>query len=112
MINSVLVFSIVVIALIAILTYAARLFPYLVFGRGNKIPDMVVYLGETLPPAVMVLLVVYCIRNTSIFIYPYGIPEFSAILLTALLYLIVKNNLIAMISGTVLYMIMTQIIFT
>lgn len=109
--SSVMLYSILIIALIAVLTYAARLFPYIIFGRGNKIPDMIIYLGEVLPPAVMILLIVYCIRNISVFVYPFGIPEFSAILLTIILYLLVKNNLIAMISGTVLYMILIQMVF-
>lgn len=109
--GNVMIYSIIIIALIAVLTYAARLFPYVIFGRGNKIPDMVIFLGEVLPPAVMVLLIVYCIRNISVFVFPYGIPEFSAILLTVILYITVKNNLIAMISGTVLYMILVQVVF-
>ena len=109
--NSVMIYSIIIIALIAVLTFAARLFPYVIFGRGNKIPDLVIFLGEVLPPAVMILLIVYCIRNISIFVYPYGIPEFSAIALTVILYLTVKNNLVAMISGTVLYMVLIQAVF-
>ena len=110
--NSVIIYSIIIIGVIAILTFAARLFPYVIFGRGNKIPDLVIFLGEVLPPAVMVLLIVYCIRNISIFVYPYGIPEFSAILLTAILFITIKNNLVAMISGTVLYMILIQAVFS
>ena len=109
--NSVIMYSIIIIAVIAILTFAARLFPYVIFGRGNKVPELVIFLGQVLPPAVMVLLIVYCIRNISIFVYPYGIPEFSAILLTAILFVTVKNNLVAMISGTVLYMILIQMVF-
>lgn len=109
--NSVMLYSIIIIAVIALLTYGARLFPYIIFGRGNKVPDIVIYLGEVLPPAVMVLLIFYCIRNISLFVYPYGIPELSAILLTAVLYLTVKNNLIAMIAGTILYMILIQMVF-
>ncbi len=109
--GSVMMYSIIIIGLIAALTYAARLFPYVIFGRGSKIPDLVIFLGEVLPPAVMVLLIVYCIRNISIFVYPYGIPEFSAILLTVILYLTIKNNLVAMISGTILYMILIQAVF-
>lgn len=109
--NSVIIYSIIIIALIAALTFAARLFPYVIFGRGNKVPNLVIYLGEVLPPAVMVLLIVYCIRNISLLIYPYGIPELSAILLTAVLYFLTKNNLISMISGTILYMILIQVVF-
>lgn len=109
--SSVMMYSIIIIAVIALLTYAARLFPFIIFGRGNKVPDIVIYLGEVLPPAVMVLLIFYCIRNISLFVYPYGIPEFSAILLTVILYLTVKNNLVAMISGTILYMILIQVVF-
>lgn len=109
--NEVILYSIIIVGVIALLTYGARLFPYIIFGRGNKVPDMIIYLGEVLPPAVMVLLIVYCIRNISLFVYPYGIPELCAILLTAILYFSVKNNLVAMISGTILYMTLIQVVF-
>lgn len=109
--NSVLLYSISIIFVIAALTFCARLFPYILFGRGNKVPGIVVYLGEVLPPAVMILLIVYCLRNISLFQYPYGFPELISVLLTTILYIFTKNNLIAMISGTLVYMVLIQVIF-
>lgn len=109
--SQVILYSILIIAVITGLTYLARLFPYLLFGRGAKVPHMITYLGDVLPPAVMIVLIVYCLRNISIMAYPYGIPEGAAILLTIVLYLTTKNNLIAMVSGTILYMVLIQLVF-
>jgi branched-subunit amino acid transport protein AzlD len=109
--NKEFLYLIALIALMAVLTYGARLFPYLLFGRKGKSIPVVTYLGDVLPPAVMILLIVYCVRNVSFVIYPYGIPEFTAIIAALGLYLLTKNNLIAMVSGTVLYMLLIQLVF-
>jgi branched-subunit amino acid transport protein AzlD len=106
-----IIYSVVIILLMALLTYGARLFPYLLFGRGRKVSPFVTYLGDVLPPAVMILLIVYCLRNLKLTVYPFGIPEFVAIGLAALLYKITKNNLIAMVTGTVVYMVLVQVVF-
>jgi branched-subunit amino acid transport protein AzlD len=101
--------SVLIVALLAVLTYAARVFPYAVFGRRKQIPAMVAYIGEVLPPAVMVVLIVYCLRNTDFLRYPFGIPVVLAGGLTFLLYRLTKNSLVAMVSGTVLYMLLIHV---
>ncbi|MDR0853426.1 MAG: AzlD domain-containing protein [Clostridiales Family XIII bacterium] len=105
------IYALIIIAVMAALTYGARLFPYLLFGRGGKVPPIITYLGNVLPPAVMILLIVYCLRNVVFTVYPHGIPEFLAIAVAAILYKITKNNLLAIVSGTVLYMVFIQLIF-
>jgi branched-subunit amino acid transport protein AzlD len=104
-------YALIIISVMAALTYGARLFPYILFGRGGKVPSIIVYLGNVLPPAVMILLIVYCLRNVVFTTYPYGLPEFIAIAVAALLYKFTKNNLLAIVVGTVLYMIFIQKIF-
>jgi branched-subunit amino acid transport protein AzlD len=107
--SGVLIHSLLIVALLAALTYAARLFPYVAFGRRKEIPAVITYIGEVLPPAVMVVLLVYCVRNTDVLHYPYGIPVAAAVGLTFLLYRLTKNNLIAMVCGTALYMVLIRI---
>lgn len=104
--------SALIIALIAALTFGARLFPFAVFGRGGKTPPgIVTYIGNVLPPAVMILLLVYCVKSVKPFAWPHGIPEAVSIAVVALLYKFTKNNLIAMVGGTVLYMTLIQTVF-
>ncbi|MDR1247245.1 MAG: AzlD domain-containing protein [Clostridiales Family XIII bacterium] len=78
-INDRLVYGILLILLMTLLTYGARLFPYLLFGRRDRAPAIIVYLGAVLPPAVMILLIVYCLRDITVLRYPWGIPSFASI---------------------------------
>ena len=104
--------SALIILLIALLTFGARLFPFAVFGRRGKTPPaMVTYIGNVLPPAVMILLVVYCVKNVRPLEWPHGVPEAVSIAVVVLLYKFTKNNLIAMVGGTALYMVLIQLVF-
>jgi len=104
--------SLLIIFVIAALTFGARVFPYAVFSRGGKTPEIIAYIGNILPPAVMIMLVVYCLKNVSPLEWPHGIPEFASAAAVALLYKFTKNILIAMVGGTVLYMVLIQLVFT
>jgi len=104
-------YSLFIIILIAALTFGARLFPFAVFSRGGKTPGIVTYIGNILPPAVMIMLVVYCIKDVRPLMWPHGIPEFVSIAAVVLLYKFTRNNLIAMVGGTILYMVLIQVVF-
>ena len=49
------------ILVIALVTLAIRSVPFLVFSSKRKIPEIVNYLGKNLTPAIIVILVVFCI---------------------------------------------------
>jgi len=104
-------YSIFIILLIAVLTFGARFFPFAVFSKGGKPPAIISYIGNILPPAVMVMLVVYCIRHITPLVWPHGIPELVCIAVVALLYKFTKNYLLAMVGGTILYMFFVQVVF-
>jgi len=103
-------YSIAVIALLSALTFGARLFPFIIFGRGGRIPPLITYLGEVLPPAVMALLIVYCLRNIDLTHTPNGLRELAAVACTFILYKLTKNNLIAMVGGTVTFMVLLRLL--
>ena len=104
-------YSAFIIILIAALTFGARFFPFAVFSRGGETPKAVTYIGNVLPPAVMIMLVVYCVKEVEVFSWPHGAPEAVSIAAVALLYKFTKNSLIAMVGGTVLYMVLVQAVF-
>ena len=58
--------SILIILVVSVTTFCTRVVPFLVFPKGKKIPAVVEYLGKVLTPAVMGLLVVYCLKDTAI----------------------------------------------
>ena len=102
-------YIIITIAIMAVVTALIRFFPFLLFTK--KVPKPVEYLGKVLPFALMGLLVVYCLKGVSFIKYPYGIPEATAIAAVALLHKWKHNTFLSIISGTVLYMILVQVVF-
>ena len=103
--------SLLIILTVAAATFATRLAPFLIFPKGKEIPKVVQYLGKVLTPAVIGMLVVYCLRGADICSAPYGIPETAAVLVTAGLHVWKRNNLLSIGTGTLLYMFLIQTVF-
>ena len=99
------------ILVIAIVTAFLRFLPFFVFKKIKKVPPYLEYLSNSLPYAVMGMLVVYCLRNTNILTKPYGLPELVACLVTVVLHIIKRNTLISIFAGTVCYMVLVQFVF-
>ncbi len=98
------------IAVMSLVTILLRALPFLAL-RGKKTPAVVSYFGDVLPYAVMAMLVVYCFRNTSFTSAPFGIPEIIAGVLSAGSYIRKKNTLLSIVSGTLCYMALIQLVF-
>ena len=103
--------SLIMIAAISIATFATRAASFLVFPKGKEVPPKVVFIGRVLPPAIIGMLVVYCLRSTSILTYPYGIPELIAGLTVVILHLWKRNIFLSIGAGTILYMVLVQTVF-
>ena len=98
------------VAVVALVTIGLRFLPFVIF-RGRETPKYIVYLGNVLPFAIMGMLVVYCLRNTSLAAPTFGIPETVSVALVALLHIWKKNTLLSIIAGTVCYMVLVQMVF-
>lgn len=103
--------SFLIILVVALTTFATRVIPFLVFPKGKEIPKTVQYLGKVLTPAVIGMLVVYCLKNTPVQEAPHGIPELIAVAVVAGLHVWKRNNLLSIGVGTVLYMFLIQVVF-
>ena len=104
--------SFLIILIMALVTFATRALPFFIFPKGKEVPKIVQYLGKVLTPAVIGLLVIYCLRETKIFSAPYGLPELIAVSGVVLLHLWKRNNLLSIGVGTALYMFLVQHIFS
>ena len=104
-----MIYPIAVIAVIAIVTWFLRAFPFLLFGS-RPLPKIVQYLGKALRPAIMTVLVIYCLRNTTFSQSPYGIPELLACALVVVLQIVRKNMYLSIIAGTICYMVLMRIL--
>jgi branched-subunit amino acid transport protein AzlD len=103
--------TIIMILAIAAGTQLTRWLPFLLFPENRQPPAVVTYLGRVLPPAVMGLLVIYCLKGVSLIAAPHGIPEAVGIAVTALLHRWKGNVLISIAGGTVIYMLLVQVVF-
>ena len=102
--SSYLIGFILVMALATLLT---RALPFLVFRRGGEHP-LTLYIGRYLPPAIMLLLVIYCLQDVNFVDAPHGLAEILASALVVGLHVLWRNALISIGGGTVLYVVLVQ----
>ena len=98
------------IVIMSAVTIALRFLPFILFS-GKKTPKVIAYLGKVLPYAMMGILVVYCLRDISFKSAGGFVPEILASAVVVVSYIIKKNSLISIISGTVSYMLLVQLVF-
>lgn len=103
--------SLLLIAVISLMTILTRFLPFLLFRSEEKMPKALEYLGGVLPGAIMGMLVIYCFKSTVVTKWPFALPEIIATVVVVALYLWKKNTLISIGVGTILYMILVQMVF-
>ncbi len=101
--------SALLVAVMSAVTILLRFLPFLVFRK--RVPPYVAYLGKVLPPAIIAMLVVYCLRNTAVLAFPFGIPELIAALAVVLLQIWKHRSLLSILAGTAVYMLLVQLVF-
>lgn len=117
------------IAVMAVVTFLTRVLPFLLFDRGESPPKLVLYLGRVLPPAVIAMLIVYCLRSPSVAVpaeltasmsgwlaavvsfFAGWAPQLIAGVVVVVLHVWKRNNLLSIFGGTILYMILVQVVF-
>ena len=100
-----------IIIVMALVTYMTRALPFLIWGKQQNISPIIHYLGNTLPYAMMGLLIIYSFKNISFTSYPFGSSEIIAGCTCILLHVWKRNNLISISGSTIVYMILVQNIF-
>ena len=115
--------AVLAIAIMAAVTFLTRALPFLLFDRGGNPPKLVLYLGRVLPPAIIAMLIIYCLKGPLLALrdgFPHllslqaageWLPAFLSVLVVALLHLWKRNTLLSIFGGTVLYMVLIQAVF-
>ena len=99
------------VLIIALVTAGLRFMPFIIFSGDRKVPEFITYLGRVLPYSVMAMLVVYCLKGIRFLKAPFGIPEIISVGVVAVLHVWKRNTLFSIISGTVCYMVLIQVVF-
>ncbi len=102
-------YSILIIALTALVTLLTRALPFALFGGRRETPRTVAYLGRVLPPAIMAVLVVYCLKGVDLTHSPFGLCELAAAAVTAVLHLWRRSTVLSIAGGTVCYMVLLRL---
>ena len=99
------------VAVIALTTAAIRFLPFVIWRGERKTPKVIEKLGKVLPFAVMGMLVVYCLKDVSFMSVSGFLPPLIACIVVAVLHVWKRNTLISIVSGTVCYMVLVQLVF-
>lgn len=103
--------EIITIAMVVAGTMLTRFLPFMIFRADKPTPKYIQYLGKVLPLAVFGFLVVYCLKDVSVFSGSRGIPEAVSIAFVIILHLWKRQMLLSIAGGTICYMILVQTIF-
>lgn len=103
--------QIITILMVVIGTMLTRFLPFMLFPAGKPTPTYIQYLGNVLPAAVFGLLIVYCLKNVSLFTGSHGLPELIAIVIVIALHCWNRQMLLSIAGGTVCYMLLVQLLF-
>ena len=94
----------ITIGLCALASILTRALPFLLLSEKKPTPPI-------LPAAVFGMLVVYCLKDTTLFSGNHGLPELAGILVTAVLHLKFRQMLLSIGGGTAVYMLLIQCVF-
>ncbi len=97
----------IAIILTSFATYFTRIFPFLFFINREP-PPLVVYLEKNIPPMIMVILILYSIKDILWTTAPFGLPEILCAVIVFILHIWKKNPLISIFPPTILYMYLIQ----
>ena len=100
-----------VIAVVALVTALLRFLPFLLFGGSAKTPRMIENLSKTLPFAIMGMLGIYCLKDVHFTAVAGFLPALIAGAVVVLLHVWRRNTLLSILSGTVCYMLLVQLVF-
>lgn len=103
--------KIITIAMVVLGTMATRFLPFIIFPAGKKTPPYIQYLGRVLPAAALGMLVIYCLKDVSIFTGMHAIPELISIAMVTALHFWKRQMLLSIAGGTITYMLLVQFIF-
>lgn len=103
--------TLISIGIIILGTLFFRFLPFILFPSDKPTPKYIQYLGKVLPAAVFGLLIVYCLKNVSLFSGSHALPELISIAVVVALHAWKRQMLVSIAGGTISYMLLVQLVF-
>ena len=93
-----------------LITFSLRALPFLIFRGDRQMPPFLERLGKTLPPAIMAVLVVYCLKQVVTDFGTYGIPQLAATAVVVISYKWKHNTFLSIGAGTACNMLLLHLL--
>jgi len=93
------------IALMTFVTYGQKIIPFVALGafKNNRV---IAYLAERLPPAVMLLLVIYALRTQWEGFSNISFVPIFASLFTAIIHILFRHTLMSIMAGVLMFAVL------
>ena len=92
----------------ALVIFTTRLFPFALFSKREP-PPLLRFIEKYIPPMIMAILLIYCLKDVNFTIRPFGLPQLIALLITVVSYLWKGNSMVSIFGGTIVFMILQKL---
>jgi len=96
--------SILLIAVAAVITFALRAVPFLIFSGNRTMPESIKRVADLLPAAIIAVLVIYCLKADIVTLGMNTLASALGVIVVVTLHLLKRNILISIFFGTAVYM--------
>ncbi len=92
----------------ALVIFATRLFPFALFSKREP-PPLLRFIEKYIPPMIMAILLVYCLKDVNFARRPFGLPQLVALAVTVTSHLWRGNAMISIFGGTIVFMVLRNL---
>lgn len=103
-------YSALLILIAAVITFALRAVPFLLFRDTRRMPPLIKKIADLLPPAIMAVLVIYCLKGSLVHLEVESLALAIAVLVVIGIHLWKRNTLLSIFTGTAVYMLCIRIL--
>lgn len=89
----------------ALVIFATRLFPFALFSKREP-PSILRFIEKYIPPMIMAILLIYCLKDVDFATRPFGLPQLIALCITMASYLWKGNSMVSIFGGTIVFMLL------
>ncbi|MBO5690306.1 MAG: AzlD domain-containing protein [Spirochaetaceae bacterium] len=92
----------------ALVIFATRLFTFALYSKREP-PSILRFIEKYIPPMIMAILLIYCLKDLDFTTRPFGLPQIIALLVTVVSYLWKGNSMVSIFGGTIVFMLLQNI---
>lgn len=92
----------------ALVIFITRLFPFALFSKREP-PPLLRFIEKYIPPMIMAILLVYCLKDVDFAHHPFGLPQLVALAVTVISHLWKGNAMVSIFGGTIVFMVLRNL---